>query len=117
MTEDDLELAGRRTLVRQVRAIVRVSESIRARVLEKLRVTRCPARPRTVIHITATKLVGVEGQATALAPYHVTAGGNRRSGLEWSWTSREEVSAAADDGTTTLTFVRSDRHADVEAVD
>lgn len=115
MTEDDLELARRRTLVRQRRAIMRIRESSRARLLEKLRVTRRPTRVGTVVVIPTTELVRPKSLTPALTGHH-RAFPWRRPELQSRRTRGEKVGPTSHDGTNAFTLVRGHRHGEVKPV-
>lgn len=115
MTEDDLELARRRTLVRQGRAIMRIRESSRASMLEKLRVTRRPTRVGTVVVIPTTQLVRPKSLTSALTGHH-RAVAWRRPELQSRRTRGEKVGPTSHDGTNAFTLVRRHRHGEVKPV-
>lgn len=116
MAEDDLELTWRRALVDERRAIMRISESSGASMLEKLRVVGSPASLRTVIVVPATDLIRTESFASTLASHHRTVNW-RPPELQPLRTRGEEISSATDDRADPLPLVRRYRHRHVEPVD
>lgn len=115
VTENDLKLPRRRALVRQRRAIVPVRHRRRARLLEELRISRRPARLRTVVLVPAAQLVGPERLAPALAPHHGPVSRGRPQ-LQRLGTRGEQVRPAPHDGAVALPLVGRNGHGDVEPV-
>lgn len=115
MTENDLKLPRRRALVRQRRAIVPVRHRRRASLLEELRISRRPARLRTVVLVPTTQLVGPERLAPALAPHHGPVSRGRPQ-LQRRRTRGEQVRPAPHDGAVALPLVGRNGHGDVEPV-
>lgn len=116
MTENNLEFTRRRALMHHRRAIMRIRESSRTRVLEKLGIARTPTRLRIIKMVPTTKLVGTESLTPTLTTHHRTVAW-RRPELQGSGAGGQEVSPASHDGAVALALVRGDRHGDVVAVD
>ncbi|KAA8543909.1 hypothetical protein F0562_021915 [Nyssa sinensis] len=116
VTENDLELTWRRALVRERRAIVRIGERGRTRVLEELGVTRTTTRLRTVVMVSATELVRTERFTATLARHDGSVAG-RGPELQASGTCSEEVGPASNDRAPAFSLVWGHGHRKVEAVD
>lgn len=98
------------------RAIMRIRESSRTRVLEKLGIARTPTRLRIIKMVPTTKLVGTESLTPTLTTHHRTVAW-RRPELQGGGAGGQEISPASHDGAVALALVRGDRHGDVVAVD
>lgn len=93
--------------------IMSISESCRARVLEKLRVNRRLTSLRAVKMVPTAKLVCFKSLTPTLTPNNVTPG---CTVSQCYWTRGQQIRATPNHRTHTFPFVRRNRHGDVKTV-
>lgn len=115
MAKDNLKLTRRRTLVSQRRRIMSKSEGSRTRVLKISGINRRLTSLRVIEMIPTTKFIRVKSFTPTLTRNNRTIT-QRNAVLQRTWTRGNKVRLATHYGTLSFTFVRRNRHRNVETV-
>lgn len=113
MAEDDFKLTWSRALMHERRAIMSISKSGRASVLEEVGVGRWLASLWAVEMISATELVGAKGLTTTLATHHMTT---CPTVLQVLRTCCYQICFASHHRTVPSAFMRSNSHGDIKSI-